>query len=127
MEKQYNREEELVKKLLNEAGAEKPSADFKSRIMLAVEAKKPIKAYQPLIPIFIWYILGGIMISSVAGLYFIYADMSFTWNIDLQIPKFPDVPRIDLSRTMQLAIAFIALFLLEVPFLKRFVDRQYGV
>ncbi|MCG9972993.1 hypothetical protein [Christiangramia crocea] len=128
MEKQFNREDKLMKKLLNEAGTESPSADFKSRIMMVVENRNAtVKPYQPLIPKFMWYVVVTCLICSVAGLYVMYADISLSWSFDFKVPRYMDMPRIDLSRTMQYAIAFIALFFLEIPFLKRFVDRQYGL
>ena len=128
MEKQFNREDELIKKLLNEAGTEAPSADFKKRIMMKVENRNTaIKPYQPLIPKFAWYVLGGILVASVTGLYMMYADVSLSWSFDYQIPQFIDMPSIRLSETMQYAIAFVALFFLQIPFLKRFLDRQYSL
>lgn len=125
MEKQFNREDELVKKMLNEAGIEKPSAAFKSRIMMAVENRKPVTVYTPLIPKFVWYIVTGCLITAVGVLYIMYADVSLSWSFDFRIPQFIELPSIRLSQTMQYAIAFVALFFLQIPFLKRFVDRQY--
>ncbi|TBW26483.1 hypothetical protein [Gramella sp. KN1008] len=126
MEKQFNREDELMKRLLNEAGTERPSADLKKRIMMTVENRNvTIKPYQPLIPKFMWYLLAACLVSAVAGLYMMYADVSLSWSFDLQLSQYFDMPRIDLSRTMQYAIAFIALFFLQIPFLKRFLDREY--
>ncbi|MDX1544332.1 MAG: hypothetical protein R3214_10335 [Christiangramia sp.] len=128
MEKQFNREDKMMKRLLNEAGTQTPSADFKKRIMMTVENRNAtVKPYQPLIPKFMWYIVAACLVSAVAGLYVMYADMALTWSFDFKIPTYLDMPRIDLSRTMQYAIAFVALFFLEIPFLKRFVDRQYGL
>ncbi len=133
MEKQFNREDQLIKKLLNEAGTEAPSADFKKRIMMRVENRNAaIKPYQPLIPKFVWYVLGVVLVTSVTGLYMMYADVSLSWSFDYKIPRLIDMPvinmpTISLSQTMQYAIAFVALFFLQIPFLKRFLDRQYGL
>lgn len=125
MEKQFNREDELIRKLLHEAGTEKPSAAFKSRIMMAVENRKPVTAYTPLIPKFVWYIVTGCLITAVGGLYIMYADVSLSWSFDFRLSDYIDLPGIRLSQTMQYAVGFIALFFLQVPFLKRFIDRQY--
>lgn len=128
MEKQFNREDELMKKLLNEAGTEIPSADFRNRIMSVVESRKAsIKPYQPLIPKFVWYMVAACLLAAVSGLYMMYADVSFSWSNNFRMPKFMEMPNIRLSQTMHYAIAFIALFFLEIPFLKRFMDRQYGL
>ena len=126
MEKQFNREDRLMKKLLNEAGTDKPSADFKSRIMMKVEARNAtVQPYEPLISKSVWIVLGGVLLASMAGLYVMNSDISFSYQLNFELPQLPDIPKISFSRTMQYAIAFVALFFLEVPFLKRFLDRQY--
>ena len=128
MEKQFNREDELMKKLLNEAGTEKPSADFKSRIMKTVEARNTeIKPYEPLISKTGWTSIVVISVLSLTGLSFLYADISLFNDLSFEFPHLINLPEIDLSRTMQYAIAFVALFFLQVPFLKRFLDRDYQV
>lgn len=127
MEKQFNREEELMKKLLNEAGTESPSADFKNRLMMAIENRKAVITYKPLIPKFVWYIVAASLVLAVVTLYMMYADVSLSWSFDFRIPQFIELPSIRLSETMQYAIAFVALFFLQIPFLKRMVDRQYGL
>lgn len=127
MEKQYDQEEKLLKKLLNEVGTEVPSENLKRNIMLNLERRSvKVRPYQPMIPQFLWYVIGGVIFSSVVALYLMYAEVSFNWNFRLPGLSF-DLPKIDLSRTMQYAIALVALFLIEVPFLKRLVDHQYKV
>ncbi|MUP44194.1 hypothetical protein E0K83_00355 [Gramella sp. BOM4] len=126
MEKQFNREEEMMKKLLNDAGIKAPSADFKNRIMGIVEQRNvAISPYKPLIPKFVWFILAGCILSAVIGLYLMSANVSWNWSLDFRVPEFIEIPSIRLSETMQYAIAFIALFFLQIPFMKRFLDRQY--
>lgn len=126
MEKQFNREDRLMKKLLNEAGTEKPSIDFKSRIMMKIEARNAeIKPYEPLISRPVWIVLGGTFVASILALYFINTDLSFKYDLNFDLLNALKIPSINLSKTMQLGIAFVALFLLEVPFLKRFLDREY--
>jgi len=126
MEKQFNREDELIKKLLNEAGTEKPSADFKSRIMQKVEARNAeIKPYEPLISKTGWTSIVVISLLSLSGLSFLYADISLFNNIKFEFLHLMSMPEINLSTTMQYAIAFVALFFLQVPFLKKFLDKEY--
>lgn len=126
MEKQFSREDRLMKKLLNEAVTENPSADFKKQIMMKVEARNAsIKPYEPLISKAVWMALGGVLIASVLALYFINTDVSFSYDLKFNFLKAIEIPSMNLSRTMQIAIAFVALFFLEVPFLKRFLDREY--
>ncbi|MCB7481350.1 hypothetical protein [Christiangramia sediminis] len=126
MEKQFNREDELIKRLLNEAGPEKPSADFKNRVMKTVEARNAkIRPYEPLISKTGWLSIAAIIFISMSGLSFLYADVSFSNYLNFDFPYLMDMPKIDLSRTMQIAFGFVALFFLEIPFLKRFLDREY--
>ena len=126
MEKQFNREDRLMKKLLNEAGTEKPSADFKSKIMLKVEARNAvIKPYKPLISKQGWTGIAVIFVLSIAGLSYLISDISFSNYLNFEFPHLMNMPKFDLSRTMQIAFAFVALFFLEIPFLKKFFDREY--
>lgn len=128
MEERYNREDELMKSLLKEAGTEKPSSDFKSNIMMRLESRKTeLSPYEPLISKSVWIILGGGMIASILALYLINTEYFFDYNLDFEFLSSVKLPSIDLSRTMQIAIAFVALFFLEVPFLKRFLDREYSI
>jgi len=126
MEKQFNREDELIKKLLNEAGTEKPSANFKSRIMKTVEARNAeIKPYEPLITRTGWTSIAVIFILSMTGLSYLYADISLFSDINFEWPHLVSMPKVSLSTTMQYAIAFVALFFLQVPFLKKLMDKEY--
>lgn len=129
MEKQFNREEELIKKLLNDSGTEQPSADFKNKIMMQIEAKKAsVKTYKPLIPGFVWYAVGAVLVMAIGGLYMQYSDISIDLSSNLEFPKFEfpkmNLPNIHFSRTMQYAIGFVALFFLQIPFLKKIMDNQ---
>lgn len=129
MEKQFNKEDRLMKSLLNEAGTEKPSADFKSRIMMKVEARNTeIKPYKSLISKSVWWTIAAVFAITMIGVFYMNSDISFTGftgYLDFEFPHLFDMPKINLSRTMQYAIAFVALFFLQVPFLKRFMDREY--
>ncbi len=132
MKKQFNREEEFLRKVLNEAVIEKPSADFKSKIMRHIEANKvPVKSYEPLISERVSYIVAITVVLAAGGLYIQFSDtiINFSGNSDylkLEIPEI-NFPKIYLSRPMQYAFAFVALFFLQVPFLKKIIDRQYEV
>ncbi|CAL65512.1 hypothetical protein [Christiangramia forsetii] len=126
MEKQFDREDELMKKLLNEAVTDKPSAGFKSRIMKTVEARNAeIKPYEPLISKTGWTSITAIFLLSMIGLSYLYADISLFNDLSFEFPHLVNMPEINLSRSMQYAIAFVALFFLQVPFLKRFLDKEY--
>lgn len=125
MEKQFNREEKLLKSLLNEAGTEKPSADFRNRIMMKVALRNAeIRPYEPLISKSVWIgIVAGIIVF-IAGVTYLNSDISVS-GLNFEIPDLVNIPEINLSRTMQIAFGFVALFFLEIPFLKRVLDREY--
>lgn len=129
MEKQFNHEEEFLRKLLKEAVIEKPSADFRSKIMMRIEAKKaPVKAYKPLISERNWYLVAIILVLAVGGIFFLVENSinfsGYPEYLRLEIPEI-NYPVIYLSKTMQYAFAFVALFFLQIPFLKKIIDRQY--
>lgn len=127
MEKQSN-EERLLRRLIREAGVEKPSANFKDKIMLAIEGKKAVpNSYQPLISPTAWAISLVVLVLATGVLFWFYgvpADLSANLNV-AKLFKFPPVqlPALHLSRTMQYAIAFIALFFIQVPFLRKLIIR----
>ena len=126
MEERFNREEELMKRLLQEAGTDTPSIDFKRKLMLKVEARNTeISPYKPLISKNGWIGIASMFALAMAGLFFMHADITFISQLNFEFPHLFDLPQINLSRTMQYAIAFVALFFLQVPLLKRFLDREY--
>lgn len=126
MEKQFSREEMLMKRLLKEAGTEMPSANFKNNIMQKLAAReRVITPYKPLISKQAWMFIFCLSVLWIGGLYFLDADMNLKGHFELELPQFFDMPEIKVAKTMQYAIGFIALFLIQVPFLKRFLDKQY--
>lgn len=132
MENQFNREEEFIKRLLNETVIEKPSADFKAKIMMRIESKKvSVKEYTPLISETVWWLLTIVLAIAIGGFYFQFSeiDADFSGNFNFSGAGIPEInfPVIEFSRTTQYAVAFLALFFLQIPFLKRFLDRQYEV
>ena len=126
MEERYNREDELMRRLLNEAGTEKPSRDFKSQLMMRIESRNAeIKPYKPLISGTVWVVLGGVFLLSMLGLYFINSGISLPFEFTYKIPDLFEIPKLELSKNMQYAVAFIALFFLQIPILKRLMERNY--
>lgn len=129
MEEKFDREEKFFKKLLNDAVTEKPSAGFKGKIMMHIEANKAsVKAYKPLISKRDWYLVAITLLVAVGGIFFgLENSINFWENSDylkLEIPEI-NFPKFYLSRTILYAFAFVALFFLQIPFLKKIIDRQY--
>jgi len=130
MEERFNREEEFLRKLLYEAVTEKPSADFKSKIMRHIEADKTlVNAYEPLISERVWYLVAFAMVLTTGWLYFQFSEISIDLSGNFNYLKLEILeirfPNIHLSRTIEFAVAFVALFFLQIPFLKRVIDKQY--
>ena len=126
MEKQSNREEELIKKLMKEVGTEAPSRNFKSSILKAMETPAEIREYEPLIPKFAWIGIFGIGIASGFGLYLLKndLDMDLSWNLDF--PEVGKIPQLHISGTMQFAIMLLLLFLLEIPMIRKLIIQKYA-
>ncbi|MDT0644407.1 hypothetical protein RM553_16330 [Zunongwangia sp. F363] len=122
MEKR-SRKEILAKKIMKNAGLEKPSADFSANVLKAVEARQKVLKYEPLISRKTWFGIAGAVIVAVIGLYVISSDLAL--NIDFSFINALSFPKLNLSSTMMYAVAFISLFFLEIPFLKRFLVKQY--
>lgn len=128
MEKQFNKQDSLVKEWMNELPMESPSPDFTSRVMERITAKATVTQYQPLISKRVWILIGILFVGALLWLYFnpssemIPAEATsflegFEWNNPLT--------EIRLPKTVVYAIGFMALFLLEIPFLKRIMDKAY--
>lgn len=121
MEK-LSKEEMLAGKFLREAGLEKPSAEFTAKVMNTIAVRKVVKEYKPLISnkgwMFIFSLVGILFLS----LFLVNYNYSAIYNFNF-LQTF-SIPKIELSQTMTLAIAFIGLFLLEIPFLKNLLERQ---
>ena len=126
MENQFNREEDFLKKLWDEQISEKPSADLKNKIMSRIESNKVlVKEYKPLIPETVWWLLIIFIATATGGLYFQSPEIHTNFS-RFGIPQIK-FTGIEFSKTMQYAVAFLALFFLHIPFLKRYMDQQYEV
>ncbi|MDT0678186.1 hypothetical protein [Autumnicola musiva] len=122
MEK-HSKEEILAEKIVKNAGLEKPSADFSSKVLKAIAARQEVVHYKPLISPWALIVFTGVMLAAVAGLFWTTSDFSF--EVDFKLINFVSIPKLEISGTMMYAIAFISLFFLEIPFLKRFLVKQY--
>lgn len=121
MEKLSN-EDLFTGKLIKDAGLEKPSVAFSVNVLNAIAAKKVVKEYKPLISVNVWIVLVGVLVCSVIGLYLLTTANTLIWEFGYL--KDLSFPRIELSTTMTYAIGFVALFFLQIPFLKGLLERQ---
>ncbi|MEE2771096.1 MAG: hypothetical protein VX712_02680 [Bacteroidota bacterium] len=128
MEKRFNREEELLGRLLKESGRQKPSAGFKMAILEQLQEKPVVKPYQSLIPKTAWIWIGLAFVFWGFGVYLLYADEPMKVAYDLKLPEWNiTLPKLHFSQVMLYGIAFLSLFLLEIPFLKRWLVKQRSI
>lgn len=129
MEEPFNKEDASIRKWIKETPLERPSPDFMQKVMRGVERSVAKKEYQPLIPPKAWFV---IIILFVAGVSWIYINPSSslidlgtsTWKDQISVKN--PFESLKVSRTMLYAIGFMALFLFQIPILKRIIDKNYG-
>src|SRR5690606_30657516 len=117
MEKQF-REDQLTRRLMKDAGLERPSLNFSANVMKAIQAKQEVNVYKPLISSTGWIIFAGIFVLSVIGLYITTSGFPTIPELNMDFNISWNLPTIQLSQTMIFAISGLLLFLLQIPFLK---------
>ncbi|MDC8006264.1 hypothetical protein POV27_19580 [Aureisphaera galaxeae] len=129
MDKLSKKEEEILQKWMDEVALESPSASFTDRIMEVVEQKKVVKPlYKPLIGKKGWLLVAAIFVSCMGLLYFFpiaetpYLDALAEKSAQLKNP----FEGLEISRTALYSIGMLALFLIQLPFLKSYINRQYS-
>ncbi len=107
---------------------EQPSPDFTQKVMQQVLKRAAQNVYRPLISKEAWWIIAAMFIGGIVWLYFnpgsslIPAD-SITWEQDITFKN--PLDDLQLSKTAVYAIGFMALFLFQIPFLKRLMEKRY--
>jgi len=129
MEAPFNKQDEIIKKLLQEAPLEKPSLDFSNNVMQQLEKQKASQTYRPLISKTAW---GAIAVIFILGLLWVYfnpasnmydvGNLTFTEKLKIKNP----FEAFAFSKTTQYAIGFMVLFLLQIPFLKRILEKNHS-
>ena len=118
------KEQLFIKNLIKGVGREKPSQEFFSNVMTGIEAKpKRVLVYEPLISTTTWMVLGVASVISIIGLIFLATDFSMNWNFSFM--RYFSVPKLQISSTMLYAIVFLSLFLVQIPFLQKYMKNQY--
>ena len=134
MDKQSKNIDLYTKKIVQEAGLESPSSYFTNNVMNMVAKKaitKPTTAsYIPLISKNNKFILLAILVS--VFLYLIFNPMFETsylskYTVSLNFKQwFSSTNLFDsFSKTTLYGIGFLALFLIQIPFLKKYMERTY--
>lgn len=127
MEEQFKNIDRLTEKIVKDAGLHKPSANFLSDVMSAVNQTVIKQEYEPLISRATWFIIGTLFTLSLVVLYFfstpelsILKDLSIFEKVSFNMPvleyKFP--------KTLVYGIGFLGLFLIQIPFLKHYMGKS---
>ncbi len=122
MEKSHDKLEQITNKWVEEAGIEQPSANFVSNVMGVIDAKATRKqVYRPLISRKAWLWVAAMAVASIALIYYLpEGQNSLFTNLEAPLLSFErPFQGVELSKTMIYAIGFLALFLVQIPFLKR--------
>ena len=115
--------EKLTQKWVQEAGLEQPSLDFVQKVMEAVDVSaSKAKVYRPLISKRGWSLVAALFIVCVLAIYLLpLGDAGYLTSIDLTNLPSIQIPfeGMTVSKPMLYAVGFLALFLVQIPFLKR--------
>jgi len=128
MEKPYKNTDPFFKRILHEAGLEKPSADFSKKVMLSIEERASVKlVYKPLIPKYFWILFVVILVSAGIVIYFVPVESFFGLDISENIfqKKLPSFsfPEIRFSKITVYGTLFLLMFLIQIPFLKKYIEK----
>lgn len=107
---------------------ESPSPDFTHKVMERISAQSTVTQYQPLIPKTAWVFIVLGLLASMVWLYWNPSSSLLPGDSVSLIDKITwtnPFEKLNLSKTMVYALGFLALFLLQIPFLKRLHDRQF--
>lgn len=116
------------KKVLNEAGLHKAPANFMPNIMEAI-AKAGLEhiKYRPLISKKGWFIILMVVTAVLALIVLnVPIERNYLEGVDLSVAdKLKEaIGPIEFSKTVLYSIGFLGLFLIQLPFLKRLLDRR---
>ena len=129
MEEQFRDMDRLTRKWVKEAGEHQPSASFLSNVMMGIERQVAKQAYQPLISRKAWVFIVLLFIGWMGVLYYYPAtqlnflkELTVTGYFSFENP----FSSIDISNITMYAIGFLALFLVQIPFLKHYMNKRYS-
>jgi hypothetical protein len=126
MEEQFKDFDKKTQKLIKEAGTYKPSANFLSNVMSTIENKATRQVYKPLISRTSWFVIGGLLVvwMLVAYLYpssysSVFKEFNLTEKLAIENP----FAVVEFSKILMYGLGFLGLFLVQVPFLKRYMEK----
>ena len=115
--------EKVTTEWMQEAGLEKPSANFTNQVMDAIQLRaQASKTYQPLISKRGWSLIAALFLMSLLAIYILpMGEVEYLRGLDFsKVPTMENpFKNVQVSRTMLYGIGFLGLFLVQIPFLKR--------
>jgi len=128
MEEQFEKQDTFLRKTIKGLPLDKPSREFHHNLMARIEAKRLALQFKPLIPKWVWLFIGIGLVFAIYWLYLnpsssYFGDADLSMKDSLQWDEFWQ--GIQFSKTTVYAVGFLALFLIQVPFLKRLVEKRY--
>jgi len=115
--------EKLTQAWVEEAGIEQPSLNFTHNVMDVIDARTSTsKVYRPLISGKGWSLVAVVFIASLVAVY-LFPSGEFRYLKDIDFSTLPSIQNplegMSVSKPMLYAFGFLALFLVQIPFLKR--------
>ena len=115
--------EKLTQEWVQEAGIEQPSSDFVRNVMDVIDANTSMsKVYRPLISSRGWGLVAALFVASLVVVYF-FPLGEFRYLETIDFSNLPSIQNpfegVNISKPMLYAVGFLALFLVQIPFLKR--------
>lgn len=126
MEEQFKKEDRILKKLISEVGTEMPGPNFNKKLMEQIEQRATERIqYQPLISKKGWVLLGIIFLLPIL-LYFAIPVELDGLPFDLPWKSLGQMlPEFKISKVFMYGTIFLALFFLQIPLLKKYVEAKY--
>jgi len=126
MEEQFKKEDRILKKLISEVGPEMPGPNFNKKLMEQIEQRASERIqYQPLISKKGWVLLGIIFLLPIL-LYFAIPVELDGLPFDLPWKSLGQMlPEFKISKVFMYGTIFLALFFLQIPLLKKYVEAKY--
>lgn len=123
--------DDLSRKIIGKSSLERPSFDFTQNVMSQVKAisKSTLTTYKPLISKWMWLLITLLATSGVA--YILFGPQSESlWLQKLNLDQYMSLPslmpKLDLSRTtVYVFILFAIMFSIQIPLLKRQLDKRF--
>ena len=125
MEKQFNKNRQLDQ-WIKDVPLERAPSNFSQQVMNRLDSKPASSVYRPLIPKWGWAIVGFFMVALVLWAFWAPASENISmlgeWTPKVSLQN----PFEGMSKTSVYAIGFMLLFLVQIPFLKRLLEKNHS-